>query len=312
MDTTASYFLPPQSSTIAPEVDALFYFILYMSVAFMIIIYGGVGYLAWKYRRRGEQKLTDPLDQNHGLEIAWTVIPSLLVVAIFAWGFKTYMTMNVVPRNAIEVKVTAQMWFWSFDYPSGANTVGELVAPVDQPIKLLMSSQDVLHSFYVPDFRVKMDVIPNRYTVLWFEATRVGEYNLFCTEYCGKGHSEMLGKVKVLSDADYRKWLESQGDDPSIPLPELGAKLFKSRACVTCHTTDGSKGTGPSFKGIFGKLAGVAAAPNQVVDENYIRESILNPQAKIVAGFDPVMPTYQGILKDRQIDAMVAYIKSLQ
>ncbi len=312
MDTTGTFWLPPQNSTIAPDVDALFYFILWMSVVFMAIIYVGMFYFAWKYRRRGEQKLTSGVDQNHALELTWTIIPTILVIAIFTWGFRTYITMNVVPRDAMEIKVTAQKWAWSFDYPDGNNTGGELVVPVDRPIKLLMSSQDVLHCFYSPNFRVKADILPNRYSICWFQATQIGDYNLFCAEYCGKGHSEMLGKIKVLSDADYRKWTENAGDDPKMSLQELGAKLYKSRACFTCHTTDGTKSTGPSFKGIFGKVAGVTGDPNQIVDENYIRQSVLEPKAKVVAGFDPVMPTYQGQLKDRHIDALIAYIKSLQ
>jgi cytochrome c oxidase subunit 2 len=213
----------------------------------------------------------------------------------------------------MEIKVTGQKWFWSFDYPQGANTVNELTVPVGKPVKLLLSSRDVLHSFYVPNFRIKMDVLPNRYTVAWFEATAVGDYQIFCTEYCGKGHSEMLAKVKVLGEREFATWLESSaGMGEGMSLEEFGAQLYKSRACVTCHTLDGVKLVGPSFKGVFGREETMTDGKRFTVDENYIRESILDPRAHIVNGYDPVMPTYQGILKDRQIDALIAFIKTLK
>jgi cytochrome c oxidase subunit 2 len=222
--------------------------------------------------------------------------------------------MHVAPKDAIEIKATGQKWFWTFDYPNGANGVNELVVPVNQPVKLLLSSMDVIHSFFVPEFRVKMDALPNRYTVVWFEATDVGEYNIFCTEYCGTGHSEMLGNVKVLAEPEYEKWLaESKVDIPEgMSLEEAGAKLYISRACNTCHSIDGSVGVAPSFKGIFGKTEYLTDGSSLTVDENYLRKSILNPQAQIVAGYAPVMPTYQNVLSDRQIDALIAYLKSLK
>jgi cytochrome c oxidase subunit 2 len=266
-----------------------------------------------KYRRRGEDTLTTGVAHNTTLEVLWTVIPTVLVMVIFVWGFKSFIKFYVAPKDALEVKVTGQKWFWSFDYPAGANTVNELTVPVGKPIKLLMSSKDVLHSFYVPNFRIKRDVLPNRYQVAWFEATQVGEYQIFCTEYCGKGHSEMLGKVKVVSETDFNKWLESSsGMGEGLSLEEFGAQLYKSKACVTCHTLDGKKLVGPSFLGLFGRQEAMTDGQRFVADENYIRESILDPRAHIVNGYDPVMPTYQGILKDRQIDALIAYIKTLK
>ena len=190
----------------------------------------------------------------------------------------------------------------------------EVTSSTGQPVKLLMSSQDVIHSFFVPDFRVKMDVLPNRYTITWFEALNVGEYDIYCTEYCGKGHSEMLGKVMVLSKEDYALWLEKAAIDipEGVSLEEAGAELYQTKACITCHSIDGKPGVAPSFLGLFGSSEKLTDGSEVIVDENYIRESMLNPQAKVTLGYQPVMPTFQGVLKDRQIDALIAYIKSLK
>lgn len=232
---------------------------------------------------------------------------------IFVWGFKDFVRLHIVPANATEIKVTAQKWFWSFDYADGANSVGELVVPVGKPIKLLMSSKDVIHSFFIPAFRVKMDVLPNRYTITWFEATHTGEFDLFCAEFCGKGHSEMLGKVKVLPEEEYQKWLEA-GSGPAAgeSLRDYGARVYVKYACNTCHSVDGSKNVGPTFKGLFARRVALADGSMITVDENYLRESMLNPMSKVVAGYNPVMPTFQGMLKDVDIDALIEYIKSLE
>lgn len=312
MDTTGTLFFPPGGSTLAGEVDALFYFIFWTSVILFAIVVGLTAYFVVRYRRRQATGKTYGRDHNVALEVTWTAIPTVLIIIVFVWGFRTYMKMNIVPKDALEVKVTAQKWFWSFDYEGGANSVNELVVPVDQPVKLLMSSKDVIHSFFVPNFRIKMDVLPNRYTVTWFEATRPGVYDLFCTEYCGKGHSEMIGTVRVTSEREFTEWLEA-GSGPAAgeSLADYGRKLYTSKACNTCHSLDGSKNVGPTFLGIFGREEAMTDGEFIVVDENYIRESILNPQAKIVAGYDPVMPTYQGVLKDRDIDALIAFLKTL-
>lgn len=314
MDEKGTLYLPPPSSTIAGEVDSLFYFIFYASLVLFALVMMATAYFIFKYRRRGEAELTSGVAHNTKLEIAWTVIPAILVFIVFIWGFKTFLKMNVIPNDALEIKATGQKWFWTFDYPNGANSINDLVVPVGQPVKLLLSSQDVIHSFFVPDFRVKMDVLPNRYTLTWFEATKTGDFDIFCTEYCGKGHSEMLGHVKVMSETDYNAWLEKSAVDipEGMSLEEAGAQLYSSKACITCHSVDGRPGVAPSFKGRFGSQQSMTDGSTILVDENYLRESILNPQAKVVAGFQPVMPTYQNVLKDRQIDALIAYIKSLQ
>ena len=222
--------------------------------------------------------------------------------------------MNIVPYGAMEVNVTAQKWSWNFTYKEGFSNPKELVIPVNKPVKLLMQSQDVLHSFYVPDFRVKIDVIPNRYMMLWFEPTKIGEFDIFCTEYCGKSHSEMLGKVRVLSQSDYDSWIEKVNViDESIPLVEVGKTTYKRYACNTCHSIDGTQGTGPSFKGRWGtEVVHELNYPGNL-DENYIRESILYPQKNIVKGFpNGNMPTFKGLIRDREIEGIIEYIKELK
>jgi cytochrome c oxidase subunit II len=312
-DTTGTLFLPPQSSTISGEVDALFNFVLYSSVVFFLIVVLGAAYFVFRYRRKARLELSTGPSHNTKLEILWTVIPTILVIIVFAWGFKTFLKMNVVPGDAMEIKVTGQKWFWTFDYiDSGVNTLNELVVPVDKPIQLTMSSQDVIHSFFVPNFRVKMDVLPNRYSVTWFEATQKGKFDLFCAEYCGTGHSEMIGKVTVLGEREYNEWLESSSTvGEGLTLPEFGAKLYVSKACITCHSIDGNPLAGPSFKGRYNTQQPMSDGTDALVDENYIRESILNPMAKLSLGFQPVMPSYQGLLKDKEIDGLIEYIKSL-
>jgi cytochrome c oxidase subunit 2 len=312
MDPNGTLFFPGQSSTIANEVDSLFYFIFYLSIFFFVLVTGGSFYFAWRYRKKGKDTFTTGLSHNTSLEVFWTVVPTILVFIIFVWGFKTYLKMNIPPENALQIKVTAQKWFWGFSYPQGATTTNEIVVPVNKPVNLLMSSQDVIHSFYVPGFRVKMDVIPNRYSTLWFQPTEQGEFDLFCTEYCGKGHSEMIGKVRVVSDQEYQSWLDSNTGENDLPPDEWGAQLYKSKACFTCHSIDGTPNVGPTFKGVFGSTAELTDGSTVTVDENYIRQSILEPQSQIVAGFQPVMPTFQGQLKEAEIDALIAYLKTLK
>ena len=313
MDSTGTFWLPPTSSTFAANVDSLFYFIYWVSVLIFVLVTAISIFFMIRYRRRGKRELTSGVDHNTKLEILWTVIPTILVFVVFIWGFKGFLKMHVVPANAIEIKVTAQKWFWSFDYPEGINSVDDLVVPVGKPVKLLMSSKDVIHSFFVPAFRVKQDVVPNRYTIAWFEANRIGEYTLFCAEYCGKSHSEMTGTIKVVSQEEYAKWLEKNTSlGEGLTLEEYGKQLYKTKGCATCHSIDGSASTGPTFKNVFGHSVSFTDGSSATVDENYLRESILNPMAKVVSGYQPVMPTFQGILKNRQIDALVAYIKSLK
>ena len=311
-DKTA--WLPQQASTIAAEVDSLFYFILYWTIFFLVIVVFCTFYFGWKYRNDRGKGLTSSNDHNTLLEITWTAIPFILVMIVFFWGADSYIKMNIIPYGAMEVNVTAQKWSWNFKYKEGFSNPRELVVPVNRPIKLILQSQDVLHSFYVPDFRVKMDVIPNRYMMTWFEAIKIGEFDIMCTEYCGKSHSEMLGKVRVLSQSDYDKWIEEVNVvDESIPLIDVGKTAYKKYACNTCHSTDGSTGTGPSLKGIWNTIVNHENTAQMLVDENYIRESILNPQKNIVTGYpNGNMPTFKGLIRDREIEGLIEYIKEIK
>ena len=224
--------------------------------------------------------------------------------------------MVIVPDDAIEIKVTGQSWFWTFDYPEGGSTLNELVVPVETPIKIVLSSTDVLHSFYIPVMRAKMDVLPNRYNVMWFDANQAGEYEIFCTEYCGTGHSNMNAKVIVMPQKMYEVWLAEAGSaDDDLPLEELGAKLYSKKACNTCHTLDGTALVGPSYlqtSQMWGQERVFDDGSSAIIDENYVRSSILEPQIQIVAGYQGVMPTYQGLLNDRELDALIAFLKTLK
>lgn len=305
--------MPPGKSTIASDVDSLFNFILYGSTVLFLIVVIGMIYFVVKYRAKEKDKLTSGVSHNLKLELLWSIIPTILVIIVFFWGFRVYLKMYVPPRDAYEIKVTGQRWSWVFDYPNGATTIGELNVPRGKPVKLLISSKDVIHSFYIPDFRIKMDALPNRYTVTWFEAPEPGGHNLFCAEYCGTSHSGMIGRVNVLGEREFNDWLESSASfGEGLSLEDYGEQLFTQKACVTCHNINGKAHTGPPLNGIYNVKINMADGSLVLSDENYIRESILNPQAKIVAGYQPVMPTFQGILNDRQIDALVAYIKSLE
>lgn len=307
--------MPSKSSTIAGEVDALFYFILIATAIVFAIVVSGLVLFSIRYRRRtATAPLTSGKAHDTKLEIIWTVIPTILVIILFFWGFNVYLKMRVVPRNAVEIKVTGRKWFWVFDYPDGTKAMNELVVPAGKPVRLLLSSEDVIHSFYIPAFRIKMDALPNRYTETWFEATQTGTFDIFCAEYCGKGHSEMTGLVKVLTPEDYTAWRDSSlAAVPETTSPvDRGRQLFSQRACNTCHTIDGAPMVGPTFKNLYGHTVTLEGGSSVTADENYIRRSILEPKAEIVSGFQPVMPTYQGLLNDRDIDALVAYIKSLK
>jgi len=306
--------LPPQSSTIAAEVDSLFYFILWASLLIFVIVVAGLIYFSIKYKKSDpDGKVTSGPTHNTTLELIWTILPTILVIIVFFWGFKTFMKMNIVPKDAIEIQVTGKKWIWMFEYPNGYKTLNELTVPLGQPVKLLMSSEDVIHSFFVPSFRIKMDLLPNRYTVTWFEATQKGSFDLLCTEFCGQGHSEMLGKVTVLGEDEFEEWIKTVGDEAGedLPLEELGAKLYATKACATCHTIDGTPSVGPTLKNIFNHNVDLENGTTVLADENYLRRSIIDPQAEIVKGFPPVMPTYQGLLKAREVDALITHIKSL-
>ncbi|MCC5939955.1 MAG: cytochrome c oxidase subunit II [Balneolaceae bacterium] len=313
MNRLSEFMLPPAKSTTAEATDALFHFINVTSVILLVGITIAILYFSWKYRRRSDDDVTPVIAHNSKLEITWSVIPLILVLIVFGWGFSGYLNLITPPDDAYEIRVVGKSWLWEFHYETGHVSVNELHVPVNRPVKLIMSSDDVLHSLYIPDYRVKMDVLPNRYTSLWFEATEIGESIIFCTEYCGTAHSNMLATAYVHSAEDFETWLETAGsaDDDMDPV-ELGERLVTRNACNTCHSADGSRLTGPTFQGLWMSERTMEDGEVVTADENYIRESILEPNARINQGYDPVMPSYAGSLNDRQIDAIIEYIKTLQ
>lgn len=315
-----SILLPVQASTLAPEYDKLFYAITYLIAFFFVLIIGAGIYFVVKYRYRGGKHEVVQITHNTALEVAWTVGPLFIVIGIFAWGFKNYMDMVVAPKDSIEIRVTGQKWSWNFEYENGATSAGSegFAVPKDRPVKLIMSSRDVLHSFFIPSFRVKMDVIPNRYSTLWFQATKTGPFQVYCTEYCGQDHSAMLSKVYVMEENEYAAWLESHKQLGKTP-EERGSKLFAGKGgCGACHAVKDasqqpSPTIGPRMWQMYGRNEQLDDGTSVKVDENYIRESIEVPTAKTVAGFQKgAMPTFKGILTDAEIGDIIAYLKSLK
>ena len=321
-----TFQLPEAMSTSAPQIDELYYFTYWVSVVFFVGIVGAMIYFAWTYRRRPGVK-AEPTGHNLPLELAWTIAPVFILVILFHWGFKGYMDLSVAPVNAEEVRVRAFQWGWDFEYASGASD-SVLHIPVGRPIKFVMSSNDVLHAFYIPEFRTKRDVVPGMYSSVWVQATEPGNVVLTCAEYCGgkskdqngnelaeaqfKGHWAMQAKVVVESEEAYQKYQDGLGGNK--PPEERGRALYEKKQCITCHTTDGSKGIAPTWKGLYGKIETLNDGKKIKVDENYIRESIYEPSAKIVMGYPSpsIMPTFKGVLKDTDIDNIIAYMKTLK
>jgi cytochrome c oxidase subunit 2 len=310
MGDQGSLWLPEAASTLAPEIDSLFYFVTWVSTILFVGVVAAMIYFVIRYRRRDPAERPQPVKESKLLEISWIVIPTILVLLVFNWGFKTFVKQGVAPPNAYEIRVEAWKWAWRYTYPNGTQST-DLYVPVDRPVKLRMSSQDVIHSFFVPAFRVKQDVLPNRYSQVWFEATRTGNFDVFCTEYCGTAHSDMMSTVKVVSQEEFDEWLESGGgatDD--MPLPELGELLYKQQGCQTCHSVDGSSKVGPTWKGLYGKTGHEMADGSTVTaDENYLREAILEPGAKITAGYQNVMPASYTSLSERELSALIEFMK---
>lgn len=304
---------PPQGSDGAAAVDWLFYSITAISAFFFVVIVAVMTYFVLRFRRRPGHVVEDSPHHNTPLEIIWSVVPGLILVWIFAASFLVFLDLRRVPDGAYEIKVSARKWSWAFQYPGGL-VMEDLHVPVGRPVRLLMSSQDVIHSLFIPAFRVKQDLVPGRYSDLWFRAIRPGSYRLYCAEYCGQKHSNMDADVIVHEPAEFDHWLRTEIDKTNnLPPTELGALLYKRQGCAQCHAIDGNTQgkAGPSFAKTFGTQQKLASGETITIDENYIRRSILEPLSQIRAGYQPVMPTYQGRLRDHEIDALIAYIKSL-
>ncbi|MBL7661861.1 cytochrome c oxidase subunit II [bacterium] len=307
-------WMPVQGSTWAEQVDWINNFITYISVFCTVAITGAMVYFGIKYRRKTDNDPTPHITHNAALEIVWTAIPTAIVCFVFWYGLVIYREMRNPPSNAQEINVQAEKWQWTFAYNTGKKAVNELIVPVGQPVRLIMRSKDVNHSFFIPAMRVKEDVIGNQYNYLWFEANQTGQFPIFCTEYCGLGHSAMLANLRVVSKEAYQDFINDRAAGEEEKTPEaLGKKLFAEKACASCHSTDGSVKPCPTLKGVFGHDVELTDGSKIKADENYLRESLLNPNAKIVKGFTPnVMPSQQGQLSDEQVDQLIAYIKTLQ
>ncbi|HWP39378.1 MAG TPA: cytochrome c oxidase subunit II [Tepidisphaeraceae bacterium] len=310
--TSGSFWMPPAASTVAGSVDGLFYFVFWITVIFLALVSALVIAFVIKYRYRADRpEAEDAPAHNTALELTWTVIPTVLVLMIFYFGFRGYLHMSVAPPDAYEINVDAKMWAWSFIYPNG-HVDPELHVPVNRPVRLVLQSQDVIHSLYIPQFRIKRDAVPGRYNRTWFQATQQGVFDLYCAEYCGQGHSQMLTKVVVHDPQDFDRWLEDAANWERRMTPaEAGKMLFETRGCTQCHSVDGTARTGPTLKDLFGRQEKLADGSTTHVDENYIRESLYEPNARIVQGFAAVMPSYKATLKDRDVSAIIAYLKSI-
>jgi cytochrome c oxidase subunit 2 len=317
---------PEQASTMAPAVDMLFFFLIAVSVFFGLLIATLLVTFAIRFRRRAGAGVPQPIHGSTALELVWTIIPFGIGMFIFFWGAVLYFDMARPPDDAHEVFVVGKQWMWKLQHLEGRREINELHVPVGQPIKLTMTSEDVIHSFFVPAFRMKADVIPGRYTTTWFQATRVGEYHLFCSQYCGTEHAGMIGRVVVMEPADYQAWLSQSAPTHIAPAPgavpgaaqavpvsasEAGAALFASLGCITCHQQQPGA-LGPSLIGLYGSRVKLQDGSEVTADDAYIRESILTPTAKVVAGFQPVMPTFQGQVDEEQIMQLIQYIRSLK
>jgi len=308
--------LPPQGSEFSKEIDAIYMGIFWLSAVLFIGITFATLYFAWRYRAQPGRQ-TPHVTHDTTLEVVWSVVPLLLCVLIFFIGLNGYMKIIVAPGDAMEVQVTGKQWLWQFEYPDGSRTVNDLHLPVGKPVKFVMTSEDVLHDFFVPSMRVKADVVPGRYTQIWFTPSVKGEFYATCAEYCGKDHSGMRSKVTIEDDAAYAKFMETGGTEyeqyrDSNHWADWGKIQYERKGCNSCHSVDGSTSKGPSWKGIFNKMEDMTTGPAIKVDEAYLRESMMIPQAHVVKGFEPIMPTFQGLLRDHEIKGLIEYIKTLQ
>jgi cytochrome c oxidase subunit 2 len=301
---------PESASTVASQVDLLIWVMTGMSFFFLVAVVAAIVFLSVKYRAGSDanRDLEDP--DNFALELTWTILPTILALIIFVVSTVVYLNLRRIPEDASEVFVTGKQWMWKLQHPNGKREINALHVPIGVPIKLTMTSEDVIHSFFIPAFRVKQDVLPGRYTQLWFEATKTGTYHLFCTEYCGTEHSQMIGTVTVLDAPDYQRWLES---DDSLIASNMspGEALFTKHGCVTCHNADDTA-RGPLLAGKYGTEETLNSGETVVIDDEYIRESILNPQAQLVAGYAPLMPVFKNLINEEELFLLIDYIKSLE
>jgi cytochrome c oxidase subunit 2 len=300
---------PPAASTIAGGIDLLYYFLTGITVFFTVLIFSIIFYFMIRYRRRSPDDVPPETHAPLALELAWTLIPSAICVVIFFWASYLFVRNARPPAASTEIFVIGKQWMWHIQHPEGPREINELHVPVNQPVQLTMTSQDVLHDFYIPAFRVKKDVVPGRYTQLWFEATQVGTYHLYCAQYCGTNHALMIGWVYVMSPNDYAAWLA--GGEQNASMAQDGARLFSVLGCNSCHADAGQNAQGPSLAGLWGQTQKFADGSSHVVDETLVRQAILTPDSVELPNYKHNMPTYKGQLSEEQMLQLIAYVKTL-
>ena len=301
---------PTQASTLAPEVDNLYLGIVAITAFFAVVVVIFVVYFAIKYRDDTGDKVGAPITGSMPLELGWSLIPFFISIGIFVWASVVFFHIVRAPDQTLDIYSTGKRWMWRFQHIDGQREINELHVPVGRPVRVVFTSEDVLHDLFIPAFRVKADAVPGRYSAIWFEPTQVGEYHIFCAEYCGTRHSGMVGTVYVMEPADYQAWLSGGGVTGGTMLQQ-GEALFTQLACVTCHLPDGT-GRGPSLVGVFGSTVTLENGSTVTADESYLRESILTSQAKTVKGYEHIMPTFQGLINEDGVAALIEYIKSMQ
>jgi cytochrome c oxidase subunit II len=307
-------FMPEGATAWAEKIDWINNWITDVSVICTLLITGVMIYFAIRYRNTKYPNPTSKVHHNTLIEIVWTVIPSVVCVYVFYFGFTYYKEMREPPSNSYEIQVTGQKWSWDFKYPNGKRTNKDLVVPINKPVRLVMTSRDVLHSLFLPAMRVKEDIRPGAYSYLWFTPNKLGDFPIFCAEYCGTNHSSMLATLKIVSAEAFEDFLAERkaGDTPELSPAEKGKELFAGKGCNACHSLDGSALVGPSLQGLFKKGSRpITGGTTVTVDENYVRESILNSNAKIAEGFAPAMPSFEGQLSEDDIDNLISYLKTL-
>lgn len=302
-------FIPDSASSESSRVDALYFYLSGVTIFFTLLIAAVVTFFVIRYRRRTPFEIPRPIAGSHTLETVWSVIPFAIAMSFFVWGASLYFRQYRPPADAVEVYVVGKQWMWKFQHSTGQREINELHVPVGRKIKLIMTSEDVIHDVFIPAFRTKMDVLPGKYTYEWFEATKPGRYHLFCAEYCGMNHSGMGGWIVVMEPTEFDNWLSGNVGVQSAATS--GQQLFQTLGCASCHGNNGEGGRGPALLGVFNSEVQLSTGQKVRADESYVRESILNPQAKIVAGYGPIMPTFQGVVNEEQMVQLMAYIKSL-
>ncbi len=320
--------LPIQGSDIAVPWDHLYHFVFGLSVFFFVLVIGAMLYFIVAYKHDPRRK-TQYITHHHLLEAIWIGIPAALLMVLFVWGYFVYIRMVTPPTEAYEIRVTGKQWFWTFQYDDGSTTVNDVFIPVDKPVKFILTSEDVLHGFFIPNFRIKTDVVPGMYTSLWFTATVPGRHQVFCTEYCGTSHSQMLANIVALDDNQWEEWQSKRLKEPilkasdtdvpeeklshvQVSLIEQGKKVYRNKGCMGCHSVDGSAKIGPSHKGLFGRKEVLADGREIIVDDNFVRAHIDNPLKNTLKGYSPIMPTFKGLISEQEMTSLMVYLKSLK